>query len=399
MKKKLSDRALGLAPSATLAISAKAKELKAKGEDVIGFGAGEPDFDTPANIKEAAIRAINDGKTGYTDVGGIIELKKAIVEKFKRDAGLTYEPSEIVVSCGGKHSLFNLCLAFFEPGDEVIIPAPYWVSYPPMVELSGAKPVIIYAGVEKDFKITVGDLKKAVTKKTKAIIFNSPSNPTGAGYTKEEIEKIAEFAVENEIYVISDEIYEKLIYGGFEHVSIASLGNEIKDLTIVVNGISKTYATTGWRIGYTAGPKELVSAMTRIQSQSTSNPTTISQWAAIEALSGPQDEVEKMRSTFEERRSIMIEGLNEIEGVRCNWPQGAFYAFPDVSGLYGKSHSGGKIGGSLDFASYLLSEVKVALVPGAPFGDDNCIRLSYASSIEDIMGGMKRIKEAVSRLS
>lgn len=399
MKKKLSDRALALVPSATLAISSKAKELKAKGEDVIGFGAGEPDFDTPANIKEAAIRAINAGKTGYTDVGGIIELKEAIIEKFKRDNDLTYETSEIIVSCGGKHSFFNLSLAFFEPGDEVIIPAPYWVSYPPIVELAGAKPVTVFAGVEKDFKVTVDDLKEVISKKTKAIIFNSPSNPTGAGYTKEEIEKIADFAVENEIYVISDEIYEKLIYGDFEHVSIASLGDEIRKLTIVINGISKTYATTGWRIGYTAGPKELVSAMTRIQSQSTSNPTTISQWAAIEALSGPQDEVEKMRRTFEERRSIIIEDLNNIEGIRCNWPQGAFYAFPDVSGLYGKSHKGGKISGSLDFASYLLSEVKVALVPGAPFGNDNCIRLSYASSIEDIKGGVERIKEAASRLS
>lgn len=397
MKKKLSQRVKSLAPSATLAISAKAKELKAKGEDVIGFGAGEPDFDTPEEIKESGIKAIRNGKTKYTDVGGIAELKAAIIKKFREDNGLEYKPSEIIVSCGGKHSFFNLSMAFFEPGDEVIIPAPYWVSYPPMVELAGARPKIIETG--KNFKIRVDDLKKAYSKTTKAVVINSPSNPTGAAYTKEELSEIARFAVENEIYVISDEIYEKLVYDGFEQVSIASLGDDIKELTVVLNGVSKTYAMTGWRIGYAAGPEELIGAMTRIQSQSTSNPTSISQWAALNALTGQHEEVEYMRSEFEKRRKTIVDGLNDIPGISCFSPQGAFYVFPDVSGAFKKTPSGKEIKGSLDFASYLLDEVKVALVPGKPFGDDRCVRLSYASSISDIEGGLKRIKEAVSRLS
>ena len=399
MKKKLADRVLGLAPSPTLAISAQAKAMKAEGEDVIGFGAGEPDFETPEHIKKAGIQAIRDGKTGYTDASGIIELKKVISETIRRDTGAEYEPSRIIINCGGKHSFFNLSLAFFEPGDEVLVPAPYWVSYPPMVSLAGAEPVIVPAPQEQGFKVTVADLSKAATKRTKALVLNSPSNPTGAAYTGKELEEIAKFCLKNDIYIISDEIYDKLVYDGFTHVSVASLGKDVADMTIYLNGVSKTYAMTGWRIGYAAGPADLIKAMGKIQSQSTSNPTSISQWAAIDALTGPQDDVERMRVEFDRRRAIIVDALNEIPGVSCLKPQGAFYVFPDVSGVYGASTGDGVIEGSVDFASYLLSKVKVALVPGSAFGDDRCVRLSYASSLEEITEGVKRIGEAVSALS
>jgi aspartate aminotransferase len=398
MKRKLSDRVIGLKPSATLAITAKANELKAKGENVIGFGVGEPDFDTPDNIKESGVRAIQAGKTKYTDVGGIKELRAAIVEKFKRDNNLDYKPSEILVSCGGKHSLYNLCMAFFEPGDEVLVPAPYWVSYPPMVELAGASPVIVPTGRDKDFKVDPDDLARVTTPATKALILNYPSNPSGVSYTEGELAEIAKFCVENDIYVISDEIYEKLVYDGFRHTSIASLGETIRQLTIIVNGVSKTYAMTGWRIGYAAGPEELIKAMTKIQSQSTTNASSIAQWAAVEAISGPQDEVERMRREFEGRRKLIVDGLNAIPGVTCRNPEGAFYAFPDVSGTFGKSFSGTPITGSIDFAAFLLTEAKVALVPGAEFGDDTCVRLSYAASTAEITEGVRRIGEAVKKL-
>jgi aspartate aminotransferase len=398
MKRKLSDRVISLKPSATLAIAAKANELKARGENVIGFGVGEPDFDTPANIKESGIKSIQAGKTKYTDVGGIKELKAAVIEKFKRDNGVTYKPTEVIVSCGGKHSLYNLCMAFFEPGDEVLVPAPYWVSYPPMVELAGATPVIIPTGKDKDFKIDSDDLARYTTPKTKALILNYPSNPSGVSYTKDELSDIAGFCVKNSVYVVSDEIYEKLVYDGFTHTSIASIGDDIRQLTITVNGVSKTYAMTGWRIGYAAGPEALISAMTKIQSQSTTNASSVAQWAAVEALVGPQDEVERMRREFEARRKLIVDGLNAIPGVTCRNPEGAFYAFPDVSGIYGKSYEGTKIAGSIDFAAFLLSEAKVALVPGVEFGDDNCVRLSYAASVADITEGVRRIGEAVRKL-
>jgi len=399
MKRKLSDRVIKLKPSATLAISAKANELKAKGENVIGFGVGEPDFDTPENIKESGIKSIRDGKTKYTDVGGIKELKSAVIEKFRRDNGLTYKPSEIIVSCGGKHSLYNLCMAFFAPGDEVLVPAPYWVSYPPMVELAGATPVIIPTGKDKDFKVDPDDLARYTTPATKAVILNYPSNPSGVSYKKDELSDIAEFCVKNNLYVVSDEIYEKLVYDGFTHTSIASLGDDIKELTIVANGVSKTYAMTGWRIGYAAGPEALISAMTKIQSQSTTNASSVAQWAAVEALRGPQDEVERMRREFEKRRKLIVDGLNAIPGVTCRSPEGAFYAFPDVSGTFGKTYGDMRITGSMDFAAFLLSEAKVALVPGVEFGDDNCVRLSYAASVAEITEGVKRINEAVRKLS
>jgi len=399
MKRKLAERVLGLAPSPTLAISAQAKAMKAKGEDVIGFGAGEPDFKTPENISEAGIRAIRDGRTGYTDASGIMELKEVISETIRKETGAEYKPENIIINCGGKHSFFNLSLAFFEPGDEVLVPAPYWVSYPPMVSLSGAVPVIVPAPKEQGFKVTVDGLRKAATKRTKALVLNSPSNPTGAAYTGEELKEIAGFCLENDIYIISDEIYDKLVYDGFTHVSTASLGKDVADMTIYLNGVSKTYAMTGWRIGYTAGPADLIKAMGKIQSQSTSNPATMSQWAAIEALTGPQDDVEMMRREFEARRSIIVDGLNEIPGVSCLTPQGAFYVFPDVSRVYGASTGDGVIEGSVDFASYLLSQVKVALVPGSAFGDDRCVRLSYASSVKEIEEGVRRIGEAVAALS
>jgi len=399
MKRKLAKRVLELAPSPTLAISAQAKEMKARGEDVIGFGAGEPDFETPDHIKEVGIQAIRDGKTGYTDASGIMELKEVVSEAIQKETGAEYTPESIIINCGGKHSFFNLSLAFFEPGDDVLVPAPYWVSYPPMLSLAGANPVIVPAPKEQGFKVTVDGLSAAATKRTKALVLNSPSNPTGAAYDKAELEEIARFCLENDIYIISDEIYDKLVYDGFTHTSVASLGEDVADITIYLNGVSKTYAMTGWRIGYAAGPADLINAMGKIQSHSTSNPTSMSQWAAIGALTGPQEYVEKMRMEFEKRRSIMVDGLNEIPGVSCLKPQGAFYVFPDVSGVYGASTGDGVIEGSVDFASYLLSQVKVALVPGLAFGDDHCVRLSYASSLEEITEGVRRIGEAVSMLS
>jgi aspartate aminotransferase len=395
----LSSRARGLKPSPTLAINAKAKSMQAQGIKVVSFGAGEPDFDTPENIKRAAIKAIQEGFTKYTAVGGIDELKDAIIQKFKRDSDLTYKRSEILVSCGGKHSFYNLAQALFDQGDEVIIPAPYWVSYPPMVLLAGAAPVIIGTREEDNFKITPEGLKRAITPKTKALVLNSPSNPTGSAYTKKDLERIAEIAISNNFFVISDEIYEKIVYDGFEFRSIASLGEEIRKRTIIVHGVAKTYAMTGWRIGYTAGPEEIISAMNNIQSQSTSNPTSISQKASVEALIGSQDEVKKMVSAFAQRRNYIVDRLNEIEGVSCYKPIGAFYVFPNFSHYYGRTYQGKKINNSTDLADFFLDVAKVAVVPGVEFGADPFERLSYATSMEDIREGIDRIEEALKRLS
>lgn len=392
----LSKRASGIKPSPTLAIDAKAKALKAQGVDIVGFGAGEPDFDTPDNIKEAAIKAIKDGFTKYTPVSGIDELKDAIMEKFKGDNGLIYDRSEIIVSCGAKHSLYNIAQALFDLGDEIIIPAPYWVSYPDQAILNDAIPVIVRTG--NDFLLTPEILKGKITPRTKALILNSPSNPTGMAYNKKSLESIAEIVLKHKIYVISDEIYEKIVYDGFEHISIASLGKEIKALTLVVNGLSKSHSMTGWRIGYTAGAKEIISAMSNIQSQSTSNPTSIAQKAAVEALKGPQDSVKKMVEEFDRRRKYMVERLNRIEGVSCIMPSGAFYAFPQVSSLYGRSFNRKVIKSSSDMAEYLLEEGKVAVVPGEPFGVDDYIRLSYATSMDNIKKGLDRIEEALNKL-
>jgi aspartate aminotransferase len=394
----IAKRAKAIKPSPTLAMAAKAKAMKAQGIDVVDFGVGEPDFDTPENVKQAGIRAIQSGFTKYTPAGGTDELKDAVVDKFKKDNGLSYERSQVLISCGAKHSLYNIAEALFDPGDEVIIPSPYWVSYPDQVILNDALPVIVETTEQEGFRVSAAKLEKAITKRTKAIILNSPSNPTGLAYDRKTLEEIAAVAVKHGIYVISDEIYEKLVYDGFTHISIASLNAEIKELTIVVNGVSKSHAMTGWRIGYAAGPKDVIAAMSNIQSQSTSNPASISQKAALEALRGPQDFLPAMNAEFDKRRKFMVERLNKVQGVTCMLPVGAFYAFPNVSKLYGRSAGGKAVRNSADLAAYLLDTAKVALVSGDSFGADAYIRLSYATSMEIIKKGMDRIEEAVNAL-
>jgi aspartate aminotransferase len=399
MVKAIAKRALAIKPSPTLATAAKAKAMKAQGYDVVDFGVGEPDFDTPDNVKEAAMRAIRSGFTKYTPASGTDELKDAVVEKLRKDNDLEYERSQIIISCGAKHSLYNIAEALFDPRDEVIIPSPYWVSYPDQVLLNDAKPVIVKTTEKEGFKLSAKKLEKAITKKTKAIILNSPSNPTGLAYDTKTLEEIAAIAVKRGIYVISDEIYEKLIYDGFRHVSIASLGPEIKNMTIVVNGVSKSHAMTGWRIGYAAGPKDVITAMANIQSQSTSNPASISQKAAVEALRGPQDFIGTMNVEFDKRRRYMVDRLNKMHGVSCLMPVGAFYAFPKISSSFGRLTTNGKtIRNSADLAVYLLEDAKVALVSGDAFGAKEYIRLSYATSMENIVKGMDRIEEALQRL-
>lgn len=390
----LAGRLSGLEESVTLAITAKARALKAEGRDIISFGAGEPDFDTPENIKEAAIKAIRDGKTKYTPVGGINELKDAIISKFEHDNFLSYKRDEVIVSCGGKHSIFNLFQSILDPGDEVVIPAPYWVSYPVIVALAGGVPVEVRTTEAQGFKMSVEAFRSHITAKTKAVIINSPSNPTGAAYTAAELAAIAAVALENNILIISDEIYEKIAYDGFKVSSIASTSEEVKKNTVVLNGVSKTYSMTGWRIGYAAGPAPIIKAMTSIQSQSTSNPTSISQWAAVEAISGPQDALAGMVAQFSKRRDAMVAGLSAIEGVSCFKPQGAFYVFADIAETLGKRHGDRTIKGSADAANYLLDEAGVAVVPGEPFGDDSHIRLSYALSLENVVEGVKRIEKS-----
>jgi aspartate aminotransferase len=394
----IAKRAKAIKPSPTLAMAAKAKAMKAQGIDVVDFGVGEPDFDTPENVKQAGIKASQSGFTKYTPASGTDELKEAVVEKFKKDNGLSYERSQVLISCGAKHSLYNIAEAIFDPGDEVIIPSPYWVSYPDQVLLNDATPVIVETTEQEGFRISAAKLEKAVTKKTKAIVLNSPSNPTGLAYDRKTLEEIAEVAVKHRIYVISDEIYEKLVYDGFKHFSIASLGQEIKDLTIVVNGVSKSHAMTGWRIGFAAGPKDVITAMANIQSQSTSNPASISQKAAVEALNGPQDFLPVMNTEFDKRRKYMVERLNTMQGISCLMPVGAFYAFPNTAKLYGRSAQGKTIRNSSDLAAYLLESAKVALVSGDSFGADAYIRLSYATSMENIVKGMDRIEAAANAL-
>ncbi|MCK4846509.1 MAG: pyridoxal phosphate-dependent aminotransferase [Deltaproteobacteria bacterium] len=396
---KIAKRIMDLEESVTLAITAKAKELRASGRDIISFGAGEPDFDTPENIKATAIKAIEDGHTKYTPVSGIVELKDAIIEKFKADNALDYERSEILISCGGKHSFFNLCQSIINPGDEVIVPTPYWVSYPEMVKLAGGIPVVVHTDESTGLKMTVNAFKSAITPKTKAVIINSPSNPTGAVYSRAELTGIVEAAVEAGVLLISDDIYEEITYGDVPFVSVASLSKVARDNTVVLNGVSKTYSMTGWRIGYAAGPKEIISAMTKVQSQSTSNPTSISQWAAVEAIKGTKDEILRRCDEFKKRRDIMVAGLNGIEGVSCMVPSGAFYVFADVSKLYGKSVTDKIIGNSVELSAYLLEDADVAVVPGKAFGDDDHIRLSYACTEDNIKEGLLRIKKALGALS
>jgi aspartate aminotransferase len=396
---KLASRVAKIKPSETLAITAKANALKAEGRDVIGFGAGEPDFDTPANIKTAAIRAIEAGFTKYTPVGGTDELKDAIIGKLKRDNALEYKRSQVVVSCGAKHTLYNLAQALFEAGDEVIIPAPYWVSYPDIVVLAGGQPVIVNTLEKDDFKMKPEQLKVAITPRTRAVVINSPSNPTGAAYSPEELKALAAVVLNSEILVISDDIYEKIIYANFPFANIATVEPKIKDRTIVVNGVSKAYAMTGWRIGYAAGPESIIAAVSKIQSQNTSNPASISQKASVEALNGDQGVVGSMVGEFRKRRDIIVQLLNDINGIKCLSPEGAFYVFPNVSEIYGRSFRDKKITNSTELIDYLLDEANVATVPGAAFGSDSHIRLSYATSLKNIEEGLKRIKNAIAKLA
>jgi len=396
-KMELSKKSMSISPSSTLAIDAKAKKMKADGIDVIGFGAGEPDFDTPDHIKQAAIKALNEGFTKYTPASGDLELKKAICRKFKSDNGLEYTPSNIVISNGAKHSLVNAFQAICSPGDEVIIPAPYWVSYPEMVKLADGVPVILDTKEEDGFKFKIEQLEKAITPKTKAIVMNSPSNPTGMVYNADELRAVSDIAVAKGIYIVSDEIYEKLIYDGYKHVSVASFNEKIKDLTIVVNGVSKTYAMTGWRIGYTASNAKIAEIMGNVQSHATSNPNSIAQKAAIAALDGPQDTVDMMVGEFVKRRDYMVERINSIPGVSCIKPNGAFYVMMNISNLIGKEIHGKKIMSSDDFADVLLEKANVALVPGSGFGTDIHVRLSYATSLKNITEGLNRIENFLSK--
>jgi len=395
---KLAARVAKVKPSETLAITAKANALKAQGRDVIGFGAGEPDFDTPDHIKKAAIAAIEAGFTKYTPVGGTDELKDAIIRKLKVDNNLDYKRSQVVVSCGAKHTLYNLAQALFEEGDEVIIPAPYWVSYPDIVVLAGGTPVIVDT-LEKDgFKMKPEQLKAAITGRTKAVVLNGPSNPTGAAYSPDDLKALADVLAPTDIVIISDDIYEKILYADFPFANITMIDPRLKDRTVVVNGVSKAYAMTGWRIGYAAGPEEIIGAIAKIQSQNTSNPTSISQKASVAALNGDQSVVDMMVGEFRKRRDYIVPALNDISGIRCLMPEGAFYVFPNVSGIYGLSFAERKITNSTEFIEYLLDEANVATVPGAAFGSDAHIRLSYATSLKNIEEGVKRIKNAVAKL-
>ena len=394
----ISQRAKNLTPSATLAVAATARRLKAQGIDVIGFGAGEPDFDTPDHIKEAAVQAIREGFTKYTATGGIDELKDAVATKLKRDNGLTYAREQILISCGGKHSLFNVFQALLDPGDEVIIPAPYWVTFPEQVKLCEGKPVIVNTKENEGFRLRRAQVEPLVTPRTKILVLNSPCNPTGAALTRTELQGLADLATERGFYVLSDETYEALIYGGHQHVSVASINERVYAQTILVSSLSKAYAMTGWRVGYAAGPKDLVKAMDGLQSQETSNPTSIAQRAAVVALTGPQQTVEEMRTEFDRRRRYIVGRLNAMPGVRCLDPQGAFYVFPNVSGNYGKQYDGKTYKNSTEFTTFLLEVGRIAVVPGVEFGSDSHVRVSYATSMANIEKGMDRMLEAIKKL-
>ena len=396
--KPLSQKINKIQPSATLSITAKAKQLKSKGIKVISFGAGEPDFDTPQNVKQKLIEALNKGLTKYTPTAGIPELKQAIVEKLKQENNLEYTPDEVIVCCGAKHAIFNAVCALVDDGDEVLVPSPYWVSYPEMINFAGGKFIPIPTDEKTNFKITSEILKKYITPKTKLLILNYPSNPTGMTYTKEELEDIAKVLVENQIYCISDEIYEKLVYDSLTHTSIASLNEEIKKLTITINGLSKAYSMTGWRVGYACGSKEIIKAMNNLQDHSTSNITTFVQYASVEALKNSAQFVSMMVSEFEKRRNYIVEEINKIPYLKTIKPQGAFYVWVNIKELKGKKFNGQVITDSLKLSEILLEEVKVVVVPGFAFGDDDYIRLSYATSLEDIKEGIENIKNFVTKL-
>ena len=396
----ISDSLKRIKPSPTIAVSTKARELKAAGKDVIGLGAGEPDFDTPQNIKEAAIKAIKDGDTKYTAVDGTPALKKAIVEKFKRENNLDYLGDQITVGAGGKHVIYNAMMATLNEGDEVIIPAPYWVSYPDIVLLTGAKPVIIKCSEDQGFKLKPKDLENTITNKTKWLILNSPSNPTGASYSENEIRNLAEVLKKNSnVHILSDDIYEHVSYEGFKFFTIAQIP-ELKERVLTMNGVSKSYAMTGWRIGYAAGPKEIIKAIAKIQSQSTSNPSSVSQAAAVEALSGKQDFISERSKAFQERRDFVVSELNKINGINCLKPEGAFYVFPSCKGLIGKKDKNGKkLENDTNFVQSLLENNNVAVVQGSAFGLEGFFRISYATSMENLEKAMSRIKEFCQSLS
>ncbi len=391
---KLAERS-NISPSLTLAMNTKAKEMKRRGIDVISFAAGEPDFPTPDHVKEAAKKAIDENKTYYTPASGIPELKELVVKKLKEENGLEYSIDQVVINSGAKHSAFNALAVTVDEGDEVIIPAPYWVSYSEMVNILGGKCVFIETREDKGFKITPADLEKAITEKTKVLLLNSPNNPTGAVYSKEELYHIAELLEDIDIFILSDEIYEKIVYDGREHVSIATYSEKIKEKTIVVNGLSKAFSMTGWRIGYTAGPKEVISAIGKLQGHSSGNPPSISQWAGVAALKSDCSFLNEWVSEFSRRRDYIVENLNSTPFISCSKPEGAFYVFPNVSETFGKEFNGYKINDSVDLANYLLEYGKIATVPGKAFGVDGYIRISFATSMENIEKGMQRLKDAL----
>ena len=392
MELHISQKAKAISPSPTLAIDSKFKQMKQQGIPVVGFGAGEPDFDTPDNIKNAGIDAINNNITKYTPASGTLELKRAICYKVKNDTGLEYPTENVIISNGGKHSLTNVFMAILDPGDEVIIPAPYWVSYPEMVKMADGVPVFIQTTEENGFKFTMDQLESAFSPKTRALVLNTPSNPTGMIYTEEELKQIADFAVAHNMYIVFDEIYEKLVYEG-EHVNIATLNDDVKKLTIIVNGMAKTYAMTGWRIGYTVAEEPIVKAMSNMQSHATSNPNSIAQRAAVEALQGDQSIIDTMKAEYIKRKDYMVERINAIEGLSCLNPQGAFYIFMNVKEVLGKEHYGKIIKTASELCEDILEKALVAMVPSEGFGVDGYVRLSYATSMEVIKTGLDRIEE------
>ncbi|MBI6874973.1 pyridoxal phosphate-dependent aminotransferase [Clostridium aciditolerans] len=394
----LSKKAQQIQPSITLAITAKAKKMKADGIDVIGFGAGEPDFNTPENIQNAAINAIRQGFTKYTPASGIMELKEAIVDKFNKDNNLNYKTTQIIVSSGAKQSLSNAFLSTLNPGDEVIVPVPYWVSYPELIKLADGVPVFVETSEESGFKYDIEALRSAITEKTKMILLNSPNNPTGTVYTKEELVAIADLAKEKNILILSDEIYEKLLYGNTKHISIASLSEDAYNRTIVINGVSKAYSMTGWRIGYSASSEEIAKLMSNIQSHTTSNPNSIAQYASVEALKGDDAQMITMVSEFKARRDYMVNKINSIEGVSCINPEGAFYVMMNISKIFGKKIDGVEIIDSMSFSEQLLDKAKVAVIPGIGFGVDNYVRFSYATSMDNIQKGLDRVEKFISEL-
>ncbi len=396
---KLSERTKGIKPSITLALAAKAAAMRAQGIGVINFAAGEPDFDTPDRIKEAAVQALKKGMTKYTEVRGIQPLREIIAEKYQRDEGLRYDMDEILVSCGGKHSLYNVFQAILNEGDEVLIPAPYWVSYRDMALLAGAVPRIVETKRENGYRITPKELQAALGPRVRVFILNSPNNPTGAAYSRDELEALAQVLEPHECFIISDDVYEKIVYDGFRFQNIVGINGNLRERTVIINSLSKTYAMTGWRIGYALGPAPLISTAAKIQGQSTSNPTSFAQAASVEALKGPQDEMREMVREFQRRRDGIVEGLNAIEGVECLNPEGAFYVFPRIGALFGKKGKKAKIESASDLTDFLLEEAQVVAVPGEDFGSADHVRFSYATSFEDIERGCDRIEAALKKLS